>query len=173
MIERENTWAEKSPEVFYSEEIMPLVTAQDIEMLKQKSLKTPRQRSRLCTHRGEQDKLHEMFIVHHRNTYVRPHKHLNKVESVHVIEGTAVLIVFGGSGNVEKRVMLGDHKSGHPFYYRMNSSEYHMLMITSDTFVFAEAATGPFDRNDTIFPEWAPEEKDTEKVQQFMRMVTK
>lgn len=45
-----------------------------------------------------------------------------------------------------------------------------MLIIRSETLVFIEAATGPFDKNETVFPSWAPEEGDTE-VQQFMEKV--
>ena len=34
----------------------------------------------------------------------------------------------------------------------------HMLLIRSEFLVFHEATEGPFLREKTVFPEWAPEE---------------
>ena len=38
----------------------------------------PRQRARICSHRTVDEAIHEMFIVHHKTAYVRPHKHCKK-----------------------------------------------------------------------------------------------
>ena len=164
-------WKEKNKEVFYSAQPFPILSKRDIDVLKEKAQHTERQRSRLCTHPDENAVVHEMFIIHNRNTYVRPHKHLKKTESLHIIEGTATVILFDDNGNITRKVMLGDYNSGYPFYYRMNSSTYHMLVITSETLAFVEAATGPFDKSETVFPSWAPEEKDKEKVEQLMNKI--
>ncbi|HLC20111.1 MAG TPA: WbuC family cupin fold metalloprotein, partial [Candidatus Nanoarchaeia archaeon] len=164
-------WKEKSKEVFYSAQQFPILSKRDIDVLKEKAQNTERQRSRLCTHPDENAVVHEMFIIHKRNTYIRPHKHMKKTESLHIIEGTATLIVFDNDGNITKKVMLGDYNSGYPFYYRMNSVTYHMLVITSETLAFVEAATGPFDKSEMVFPSWAPEENDKEKVELLMNKI--
>ena len=57
---------------------------------------------------------------------------------------------------VTQKIELGNYISGKEFYYRMSSNTYHMLLVRSETFVFHEATEGPFIKNDTIFPEWAP-----------------
>ena len=76
----------ESAEVLYPEEDVVIVTAADLDELKQLALQNPRRRVRLCAHRSPQDHLHEMFIVHTSNCYVRPHKHLGKAESMTVLD---------------------------------------------------------------------------------------
>lgn len=149
-----------NPEVVYSDEDVLLVRKEDLDALKRESLATPRKRIRLCAHRDVSDRLHEMLIVHARGAYVRPHRHPGKTESLHVIEGTADAVFFDDRGGVSEIVRLGDRASGLPFYYRIAAPVYHCLVITSDVFVFHEATNGPFDRKDTDFAPWAPDDSD-------------
>src|SRR5687768_8037033 len=94
------------PVTVFNDEVLiaatPIVTVSpaDIEALKALALQNPRKRIRICTHKDTADPLHEMLIVHTRDTYVRPHKHLNKSESFHVIEGTVDVVIFNESGDV-------------------------------------------------------------------------
>ena len=82
----------QNPEVYYSDDAIVAVDDATIAELKRLAAQNPRLRSRLCTHPDPSDGLHEMLIVHHREAYVRPHKHLGKPESFHVIEGTAQMM---------------------------------------------------------------------------------
>ena len=93
----------QNAEVYYSD--AAIVTADDavIAELKRIAAQNPRLRSRLCTHPDPSSGLHEMLIVHHREAYVRPHKHLAKPESFHVIEGTATLLTGPDLVNSVKR----------------------------------------------------------------------
>ena len=75
----------------------------------------PRSRIRLCAHPDVNDTLHEMLIVHEKGTYVRPHKHLNKTESVHIIEGSVDVVIFDDDGNITDVIQMGDYKSGRNF----------------------------------------------------------
>ena len=45
-----------------------------------------KRRSRICAHPTETDRLHEMLVVLDRSSYVRPHKHVGKVESYQIVE---------------------------------------------------------------------------------------
>ena len=47
--------------------------------------RTNRKRIRICAHPSSKNAVHDMLIVHFRDTYVRPHKHLNKDETFHLI----------------------------------------------------------------------------------------
>ncbi len=51
---------------------------------------------------------------------------------------------------------MGDQRSGKIFYNRLDKQSYHMLIIKSDFLIFHEITSGPFDKNKTIFPKWAP-----------------
>ena len=101
-----------SEEVFYPDEKIVKVDHQDIVMLKEKGLMNKRQRSRLCDHNEVGDTLHEMLIIHTKDTYVRPHKHLNKSESFHIVEGSLNVILFDEEGQITDVIQMGNYLSG-------------------------------------------------------------
>lgn len=156
-------------EVLYTDDPIVAVDRTDIERLKQAALNNSRKRIRLCAHRDISSMLHEMLIVHTKNTYVRPHKHLNKSESFHVIEGMADIVVFDDNGNVTTVVPMGDYASGRKFFYRLSDPCFHALLIISEFFVFHEITKGPFVRTDTVFAPWAPEDGDEHAARHFMQ----
>ena len=72
-------------------------------------------------HKDIKDNLHEMIIILSKETYIRPHKHLNKVESLHVIEGSAEVIFFNDYGKIINSVRLSKKKN---FFYRLFEVSY-------------------------------------------------
>lgn len=145
-------------EVFYTDAKVVKVNAGDIHLLKQHAMAAERKRARLCTHQDERSPLHEMLIVHHKNTYVRPHKHPGKSESFHIIEGEADVFIFDDNGKVMEKIEMGSYASGKIFFYRLSEAFHHTLLIRTDTVVFHETTNGPFLRGGTVFAEWAPVE---------------
>lgn len=164
---------EHNKEVWITAESVVTVNRADIEQLRNRALQNARRRMRLCAHPCADSKVHEMLIVHARETYVRPHKHLDKSESFHVVEGTADVLVFSDSGAVQRVISMGDYASGRVFYYRLAEPLYHSLIITSDVIVFHEVTNGPFVRSATVFAPWAPDESDLPTVQKFMERLKK
>ena len=151
---------QQNNEVLYSDEQVVRIQHADIEFLKQQSSLNERQRIRLCTHKDVDDKLHEMFIVHGKDAYIRPHKHLHKSESVHVIEGEVDVVVFDDSGGIAQIIRMGEYSTGRHFYFRIAEPRYHTLLIHSDILVFHETTTGPFNYSDTIFADWSPDQSN-------------
>ena len=160
---------EVNPEVFFVTDRIASIRGIDLEFLKDKAERSPRRRARVCTHRDVEDQLHEMLVVLKRDTYLRPEKHLTKIESYHIIQGQADVVIFDEAGEIADVVPLGDYGSGGRFYYRLSeTSFYHTLVVRSDSFVYHEAATGPFRRSDAVFAGWAPEEGDAAGRRKFM-----
>ena len=159
---------EHNSEVLYAEDPVVKVDRQDIDFLVKRAAQNPRKRIRLCAHEDTNDKLHEMLIVHARDCYVRPHKHLAKSEAFHIIQGTVDVVLLDDSGKVVEVVPMGDYASGRKFYYRLADPFYHTLLIRSDWLVFHEITNGPFKRDDTIFAPWSPELDDVAGAKQFM-----
>jgi cupin fold WbuC family metalloprotein len=145
-------------EVLYATDPIVRLTQGDVAELIKLADRNPRKRIRICAHRDVGDKLHEMLIVHVRDTYVRPHKHPGKSESFHLIKGEVDVVVFDEAGLVTNVIRMGDYASGKTFYYRMTDPCYHTLLIQSDVIVFHETTNGPFQRSETVFAPWAPEE---------------
>lgn len=157
-----------NPEVLYSESAITVTDRSDIDLFKKLSSRNQRKRIRLCAHVEPNDLLHEMLIVHERGAYVRPHKHPGKTESTHIIEGLVDVVVFDDEGRIESVIRMGDYASGKTFYYRMAIPVFHALIIRSDVLVFHETTNGPFDRRDTIFAPWAPEDSDVNFASDFL-----
>ena len=82
-----------------------------------------------------------MFLVQTRETYIRPHKHLKRAESFHVLEGQADILVFSDEGMLTDVIPMGDYASGKQFYYRMHEPLFHSALIRSDYLVFHESTT--------------------------------
>ncbi len=155
-------------EVFIAQDPIVQVDQAQMAALKTQAARNPRHRARLCSHKDNADRLHEMLIVLTGAVYIRPHKHLNKAESFHVVEGSAIVIFFDESGAIQEVIHVGDAASGRPFYFRNDDPRYHTQIITSDFLAFHETTNGPFNRADTIFAPWSPEETDTAACAAFV-----
>lgn len=163
---------QENEEVLYGEEPIIKIASDDTQWLKDKASQNERQRIRLCAHRSIEDSVHEMIIIHTRDTYVRPHKHLRKSESFHIIEGMGDVILFDDAGHVIHVLKMGKYETGMTFYYRISEPIYHTLLIQSDILVFHETTSGPFNRADTIFADWSPEEDDKETRKSYISHLT-
>lgn len=158
-----------SEEVLCATESLVVLSATDIEQLKSLAASTVRERSRLCAHTENESPVHEMFIVHSDTAYVRPHKHIGKSESFHVIEGRVDVVLYDDEGTIADVIRMGDYGSGLPFYYRIAGAVFHTLLIRSPILVFHETTGGPFDRNQTVFADWAPLDADGAGQLEFRR----
>ena len=97
-----STQNKKNSEVYHSKENFFSLSKEDISMLISLAKNTTRGRIRYCSHSSDQEALHEMFIVHPKNAYVRPHKHINKIESMLIIEGEVDYITYETGGSINK-----------------------------------------------------------------------
>ena len=162
---------ELSQAVYITEEQVVKLNHKNIQFLKTKALQNEHKRSRFCAHINSDNPVHEMIIVHLKNTYIPPHKHTNKSESFHIIEGSADILLFDEMGNITQLIKMGEYTSGKTFYYRIPDGIYHTLIITSDIFIFHETTKGPFRRVDTQLAPWAPPVNDTESVKRYMEKI--
>jgi len=151
----------------------PVATIQpeDIITLKRLAGKTKRKRVRICIHREDDEIVQEMFIVHTKDTYIRPHKHLAKKESLFIVEGKADILLFDDKGNVKKVIPMGDFRSGLQFYMKTEKPTYHSMIIKSPYLVFLEITNGPFRKSETVFAPWSPEDSDTSAVRKYLHQL--
>src|SRR5690349_10928404 len=120
---------QENPEVLYASDPVVQVDRADVEAMVVRAEQNQRRRIRLCTHKDTRDTLHEMLIVHTRDTYVRPHRHLAKSEAFHIISGILDVALFDEAGRIVTVVPMGDYASGRKFYYRLADPVYHTLLI--------------------------------------------
>jgi cupin fold WbuC family metalloprotein len=153
-------YIKETDEVYRSQGPLTTVTAGDIAFLKERALQNVRRRVRLCAHPASEDPLHEMLIVHTKTAYIPPHKHVNKSESFHIIEGKLTVFLFDDTGRILNVISMGDRGSGRVFFYRLSSGLYHSIFPETEFVVFHEVTNGPFCRKDTMIAPWAPREDD-------------
>jgi cupin fold WbuC family metalloprotein len=159
--------------VYVADDTIVRVTRRDIARLKELAAGTKRRRVRLCAHRDTHDALHEMLIVLDSATYVRPHRHRNKSESFHVIEGMLTVVVFHEDGRVRATIPLGDYASARPFFYRLGEPSFHTVLVESANVVIHETTNGPFNRVDTEFAPWSPPEDDEKAGRRYLRELSR
>ena len=135
----------------------------DLEYLKTIGSSNKSGKSRICSHKNINEKLHEMFIYHQKNYYVRPHRHFKKSESILILEGKADLVLFDDFGKVDDVIELENFSSGKTFYFRIDLSLFHMLLIKSKYIVFHEVTSGPFNKKDTEYAKWSPSTNSLKK----------
>lgn len=166
-----NDLTEVSEGVFYSRYPLPLIDSRLIEFLKGAARRSRLRRARFCAHLSPNAQQHDMLIASHRDTYVSPHRHLRKSETLVVLEGAADVILFDDSGDIVKTVQIGKPDSGRPFFYRMPPRQFHSMAIESELLVFLENTTGPFDLDDCEHAAWAPGSADIKHGKGFIDAV--
>jgi cupin fold WbuC family metalloprotein len=155
-------------DVLYADERIVNAGADDVRFLMVDVAGQPKQRMRVCAHRGADDPMQEMFIAFTAESYSRPSLH-RKDESLHILEGQGTYLFFDDAGGVVERVPLGPYGSSRAFYCRIPRDTYHALVVESDVMLIHEVTEGPFDRADTEFAPWAPDEQEAEAVLRYTR----
>lgn len=162
-------WKKINNEVLYPQGPVVKADRRDVLLLRKGAGAGARKRMRLCAHGEARDKVHEMLIVLKKGVYIRPHKHLDKSESFHVIEGRADIFVFTEEGKILEKIPMGDYSSGRKFFYRISAPFYHTLLVRSAFFAFHETTNGPFRKTATAAAPWAPDENDGAAAEKFMK----
>ncbi len=161
-------FVQESEEVLRACGTVRLVGPEDVALLKRVAAAARRRRARICLHGADSDLLHDMVIAHAVGGYDRPHRHLGKDETFHVLEGAASVVLFDAEGNIAARHRLGE---GGAALCRVPVGVDHMLVIHSGWFIVHEATNGPFDRARTIFPPWS-EEPGTDAAACFLARIS-
>jgi len=161
-------WKKHNDEVYYSQGNDEFVrfSKDSTDYLCELGDQNKRKRSRFCAHSDINDIVHEMIIYHKKDTYVRPHKHKRKSESLHLIKGKIDLVLFHDDGKVAKVFRMGNYESQDLFYYRMPESLFHTMIIREDS-LFHEVTIGPFKKSHTIWAPWAPDESNKKLVTDY------
>jgi len=144
--------------VFYNSDVVVEVGEAWYERLKRSAYEADMKRARLCLHRDPEDVLHEMVIVFHRDTLVRPHRHHGKSESFHVIFGELDVILYDEAGRPVRAVRLGDPGNGRSLMYRLSGPLWHSVVVHSEYAAIHEVTNGPFRVEENDFAPWAPTE---------------
>jgi len=139
--------------------------------LKQRALRAPRRRARVCLHKSHQDSIQEMLICFCIDSYIPPHRHTNKNESYHIVEGRATVYILDESGRVRRQIEMGDFSSKKTFFYRLSTDAWHTMVPRTEFVILHEVTDGPFLQQDNDLPSWAPRVDDAAGVERYLQML--
>jgi cupin fold WbuC family metalloprotein len=147
--------------------IGPIIEVDDatIEMLLEAAASEPKRRARLNMHNSDDDLIHEMIIAFRKDSLNMPHRHVGKSESMHVILGRVLVVLFDDHGNETRRIMVygsadyGLNRGSSVF--RMAAPIWHTVIPLDDKVVVHEVTNGPFLPGQNMeIPPWAPQESE-------------
>jgi cupin fold WbuC family metalloprotein len=158
-----------APEVLYADQEVVTADPALVAALRAMAEASPRRRARLCAHPDPDAAQQEMLIVMAGDSYVRPHRHLHKSETLTVLEGAAEALLFSGDGRLEQRIDMAPFGGTGAFFYRMPAGRYHSLMIRTPWLVFLETTAGPFAPDASEGAPWAPPEDGSQAGRDYLR----
>ena len=129
-----------------------------IKYLKKKAFESELNRYRICLHENENHKTQEMLICLNGFNYFKTHKHPAEVsESYHMIEGKIDIIFFDDNENIIEKVSLGSNKEDN-FIYRLSSPYFHLVLPQTETVIYHEVTSGPYNKSLVQYATFAPNE---------------
>ena len=114
---------------------------------------------RLCLNIDSNENYHNMIICDIKNNYFPPHKHKNTDETLHVIFGELIILVFEDDGNIIKADTLIKGE-----IIRIPKETYHMIIAKTKYAIYAESKLGPHLRENTAMAHWAPDNNNSKGV---------
>ena len=157
--------------VFLSDQSPVLIDPQRIDKLKQVAADDPLKRARICLHRSHDDLVQQMLIAVDKDSYIRPHRQLEKEKSYIVIEGGMSVVFFDDSGKVTRKIEMSDSSNGKVSMCRFNSSIWHMLQIHSNVVLYLESIEGPFRKRNTEYAPWSPNENEVVGIETLLKRI--
>ena len=136
---------------------MKLFSQALFDELAAKATTSPRQRINHNVHADASDPVQRFFVAANKGSYIRPHRHLSKVELALVIRGRFEVVIFDDEGIVTARYSVGEGSPNVGF--ETPRATWHTLMAQSDGSLFFEVKEGPYDpATVSEFAPWAPPE---------------
>ena len=146
---------------FKLDSISPFFSKSDLDYLTSSYCDSERRRHRMCFHQDTDKLLHDIIICYDNNTYVPPNKHVGKVESILILQGTIAFFVFSDDGLLIEEHILSATDKSMPFYLRVPPNTWHgLLVISEEPCIMKETVQGPYDKSTLLWADFAPSEAD-------------
>ena len=159
------------PEVIKNSEELLFINNELVEQIIEEASQSQRHMARLLMHFDHEDPVQEMLIAMGRDCAVMPNRSVGRSESLQIVKGELLLIIFDDNGNVVNRVEMGPAGSGKVFLYRLSSTPWHTMIPLTKMIVVHETLEGPFKQSSEPLPDWVP--GDSESLKRFLKEIEK
>ena len=157
------------PEVIKNSEELLFINNELVDQIIGEAKQSQRHMARLLMHFDHEDPVQEMLIAMGRDCAVMPNRSVGRSESLQIVKGEMLLIIFDDNGNVVKRVEMRPAGSDKVFLYRLSSTPWHTMIPLSEIVVVHEALQGPFNNSSEPLPDWVP--GDSQDLKQFLKEI--
>jgi len=157
------------PEVIKNSEELLFINNDLVEQIIEEASQSQRHMARLLMHFDHEDPVQEMLIAMDRNCAVMPNRSPGRSESLQVVQGELLLVIFDDNGNVVKRIEMGPAGSDKVFLYRLSSTPWHTMIPLTKMVVVHETLQGPFKQSSEPLPDWIP--GDSDSLKQFLKEI--
>ena len=154
-------------EVIKNSEELLFINNDLVEQIVKEASQSQRHMARLLMHFEHEDPVQEMLIAMGRDCMVVPNRSVGRSESLQVVQGELLLIVFDDNGKILQRVKMGPYGSDKTFLYRLSSTPWHTMIPLSKIVVVHEVIEGPFVNSSDPLPDWIPQNPDD--LKQFLK----
>ena len=120
---------------------------------------------RLCLHESPEAEHHDMVVVQHVGQCFIPHRHQEREETFHIIEGELGVFIFSEEGEIVVKCRMSAEGN---LIYGIGENLYHAYIPISEMVVFREFKSGPFTSENNFFAPWGPDKDDKEAMQCFV-----
>ena len=151
------------PEIIKNSEELLFINNELVDQIIGEAKQSQRHMARLLMHFEHNNPVQEMLIAMGRDCMVVPNCSVGRSESLQVVQGELLLVIFDDNGNVLKRIEMGPYGSDKTFLYRLSSTPWHTMIPLSKIVVVHEVIEGPFVNSSDPLPDWIPGDSESLK----------
>ncbi|MEZ5652737.1 MAG: WbuC family cupin fold metalloprotein [Burkholderiaceae bacterium] len=122
---------------------------------------SPRRREHLLLHGSHDEAVQRIVMTMNPGTYLRPHRHLARMETLIVLAGELDLLIFDDAGCLTRRLSMAAAGAvgGASSIVEMPARTWHSVVVSSgQPCTLFEIKPGPHRDADTEMADWAPAE---------------
>ena len=126
---------------------------------------------RLCLHEDSNANFHDMIILERKSRYYMPHRHNDKGESFHIMEGRMGVFTFSDNGSIIDSCILSYDDIR---VYKVKPNAFHAVLPITNYVIYHETKPGPFlGEMDSIYPDWAPKVNNQNEINTYINTLKK
>lgn len=146
---------------------MKLITEELLDEVTSQAKVNPRLRMNYNFHVSMDEPVHRMLNALEPDTYLPPHRHVDKEETYLLLRGSMWVIFYDDYGNVTDKVLLNPLEG--KYGLEIPSGTWHSIIVLESGTVIFEIKKGPYS---PLPPEdiasWAPAPSDVKGAEAFM-----
>jgi len=143
--------------IIQSTDAVAVIDAGTVRRMRDLAVTSPDGRARLCLHHALSDPVQEMIMALTSANCYPVHRHRDKAESYHILDGDLAILIFDDHGKVVQRELLSSSAQDAGKAARISPMLWHAVIALSPVVVFHETTSGPFRAGQSETAPFCPE----------------